>query len=151
MSHLGNVQCEKLLPEPALVQHWWAKPDIEEIDEELRFTADTADRGMNSHEADNLPWLRVFQSHGDCVVRLPPEAQRLARSETTVNEMFSYKDFVVGLQGHPEFTSAVMTDIILPAVEKKLSLAQRQGFLESLEQPRHSAIMIRVRFVCISR
>jgi len=45
---------------------------------------------------------RLLESHGDEVVKLPPGAERLAKSKTASNEMFMIGDRVLSFQCHPE-------------------------------------------------
>lgn len=55
--------------------------------------------------------LHLFQYHGDTFT-LPDGSLRLASSEATENQAFIYKDRVVGLQFHPEFSEAKLQEIV---------------------------------------
>lgn len=56
--------------------------------------------------------LPFFQYHGD-TFDLPESATRLAESEATRNQAFIYKENVVGLQFHPEFSDKKLKEIVL--------------------------------------
>eukprot|EP01083_Nonionella_stella_P076234 207635_1 len=55
--------------------------------------------------------LRIHEAHQDVVYRLPaiPDAEVMAQSTYTDIEMYHIGDNIVGLQGHPEFTTAYIT------------------------------------------
>ncbi|MFQ5419816.1 MAG: GMP synthase, partial [Anaerolineae bacterium] len=54
----------------------------------------------------------LYFAHQDQVVKLPPGAERLGGDEFCPNTMFTIGDQVLGIQGHPEFTSDFMTAVI---------------------------------------
>jgi GMP synthase-like glutamine amidotransferase len=56
--------------------------------------------------------FRILESHQDEVVRLPPGARHLARSDFTEHEMMFVEPSVLSMQGHPEFDSEVVRAII---------------------------------------
>lgn len=55
--------------------------------------------------------LSLFQYHGD-TFDLPTDAVWLAASEASKNQAFIYKDNVLGLQFHPEFSKAQLENIV---------------------------------------
>ena len=84
--------------------------------------------------------LRLHVAHQDQVVLLPPGAERLAAAAHCPNLMFRLGDHVLGVQPHPEFSSALMRDITL---DPSLALADavRAKALASLEQPTDSELV----------
>jgi GMP synthase-like glutamine amidotransferase len=54
----------------------------------------------------------ILVSHMDAVTRLPDGARHLAYSARTEYEMFTLGDSVLSLQGHPEYDSGVIEEII---------------------------------------
>ncbi|XP_047946945.1 gamma-glutamyl peptidase 5-like [Salvia hispanica] len=61
----------------------------------------------------NLPTsLSIIECHRDEVLTLPPEAEVLAWSERTGVEMFRYGDHIMGIQGHPEYTKGILSNLI---------------------------------------
>src|SRR5699024_7935995 len=56
--------------------------------------------------------MMVFQYHGD-TFDLPNDAIRLAGNEERENQAFIYKDRVVGLQYHPEFSEEKLEEIVV--------------------------------------
>lgn len=70
-----------------------------------------AAKGLASFsKASNPP--RILVSHMDVVTRMPDQAARLAYSERTEFEMFTVGRSVLSLQGHPEYDSEVIEEII---------------------------------------
>eukprot|EP00741_Cyanophora_paradoxa_P023225 tig00021579_g22432.t1 len=58
--------------------------------------------------------VRIMESHNDEVVSLPPGAQLLASSPGTRVEVFGIGEGVLCLQGHPEFATGHMNEVIAP-------------------------------------
>lgn len=56
--------------------------------------------------------FNIHETHSDVVTSMPPNVTLLASSEFTYCEVMSYHDFVLGLQGHPEFTAEFQTALI---------------------------------------
>jgi GMP synthase-like glutamine amidotransferase len=55
-------------------------------------------------EAGALPFMRITETHGDSVVTLPADAQVLAVSDSSTNELFLVGRNILAFQSHPEFT-----------------------------------------------
>lgn len=86
--------------------------------------------------------LALLALHADQVVKLPPRSVRVATSDACPNGVFRIANHTIGLQGHPEFTPAVMRQIIkerAPDLGPELTGAA----LASLDEPTHSADMAR--------
>lgn len=66
------------------------------------------------------PHLPIIQCHRDEVWELPPEAEVMARSEKTGIEMFRYRDHIMGIQGHPEYSKDILLNIIDRLLERNL-------------------------------
>jgi GMP synthase-like glutamine amidotransferase len=47
----------------------------------------------------------IIESHGECVLHLPPKSTHLASSSTITNEIFLVEDRFLVVQGHPEVNS----------------------------------------------
>lgn len=65
------------------------------------------------------PWMNgrpqqcsLYFSHQDQVVQLPAGAERLGGSAFCENALFAMDGQVLGIQGHPEFTTGIMQDIL---------------------------------------
>ncbi|KAL1564594.1 glucosinolate gamma-glutamyl hydrolase [Salvia divinorum] len=56
--------------------------------------------------------LSIIEFHRDEVLTLPPEAEVLAWSERTGVEMFRYGYHIMGIQGHPEYTKGILSNLI---------------------------------------
>ena len=70
------------------------------------------------------PWMTDFSTscasyfgHQDQVMQLPPDAELLGGDEFCPNLFFTLNDQILGFQGHPEFTTELMSEII--AEDKK--------------------------------
>ncbi len=55
----------------------------------------------------------LVQSHGECVLTLPPESVRLASSATTSNEIFLTENRFLGVQGHPEVDTDLLKSLFM--------------------------------------
>eukprot|EP00742_Colponemidia_sp_Colp-10_P004399 GILJ01004696.1.p1 GENE.GILJ01004696.1~~GILJ01004696.1.p1 ORF type:complete len:444 (-),score=56.86 GILJ01004696.1:113-1444(-) len=64
--------------------------------------------------SSSLKSLRIFEAHGDAVLSLPADAMLLASSSTCPVEMWTLGENILAVQGHPEFTMALMRNKILP-------------------------------------
>ena len=84
-----------------------------------------AERETTNHHHPLPKKLRVFESHGECVLAPPPGATVLARSDTAEVEMFARGDDVLCWQGHPELPGRAMLAKILPHVQDRVSDADR--------------------------
>ena len=62
--------------------------------------------------------LALHESHGECVLELPPGAELLAHSGTAAHEVFTVGDRALAIQGHPEMTRDLMVGRILPALRE---------------------------------
>ncbi|MCP4284122.1 MAG: GMP synthase, partial [Gammaproteobacteria bacterium] len=74
------------------------------------------------------PWMgdppascALYFIHQDQVMRLPPEAEHLGGNDFCPNAFFVIGDRVLGIQGHPEFTTGMMQDL-LPLVEDRAGI-----------------------------
>lgn len=55
----------------------------------------------------------LIQSHGECVEQLPAGSTSLAGSRTIPHEMFLVGDRFLGVQGHPELDSRMLTETFM--------------------------------------
>ena len=88
------------------------------------------------------PTLRLLESHGEQVTRLPPTAELLGSSAGTPHEIFvAGGGNVLCVQAHPEFTPELMGARIAPALRDKgrLSAAELEERAAGMRQrPLHS-------------
>ena len=89
------------------------------------------------------PTLRLLESHGEQVTRLPPTAELLGSSAGTPHEIFVAGEHgtVLCVQAHPEFTPELMGARIAPALRDKgrLSAAELEERAAAMRQrPLHS-------------
>nr|XP_043627000.1 gamma-glutamyl peptidase 5-like [Erigeron canadensis] len=61
---------------------------------------------------DTLATLSLIECHRDEVQELPPKVEVLAWSNKTRVEMFKYRDHIMGVQGHPEYTKDILMHLI---------------------------------------
>ena len=59
-----------------------------------------------------LTELRLLASHQDQIVRLPPNATPLAKSDFCPHAMFAVGEHIFGIQGHPEFVPEFVQDVL---------------------------------------
>jgi GMP synthase-like glutamine amidotransferase len=65
------------------------------------------------------PWMNgqqgqmaLYFAHQDQVKRLPPDAELLGGSEFCPVGLYTIQDQIFGIQGHPEFSRSIMSDIV---------------------------------------
>lgn len=75
----------------------------------------TIDLGVEKEK----PWLNgrpdhcsLYFVHQDQVTELPPAADLLGGNEFCPNAFYAIENQVLGIQGHPEFSTAIMQDIL---------------------------------------
>ena len=97
--------------------------------------------GVGVHALDVVeqrPWmqppqehLRMIMSHQDQIVALPPGATVLGRTEHCAVAMFEVGDRMLGLQGHPEYSTAYAAAALetrLDRIPRELVVAARATF-----------------------
>ena len=92
--------------------------------------------------------LTLLSIHRDQVVKLPPRSVRVASRDRCPNGMFRLANHAIGIQGHPEMTNKVFTEI-LELRKSSFTDEERKEALESLEIPTQAKDMARwcVNFV----
>lgn len=90
------------------------------------------------------PWrsnqLQLLASHQDQVVELPPQARVLAQSGFCPIYMMQVGEHFLGIQGHPEFTRAYLSDL-LSARRERIDHKRLQAARHSLRQEVHDTSM----------
>ncbi|KAJ4966117.1 hypothetical protein NE237_017966 [Protea cynaroides] len=66
--------------------------------------------------------LSIYECHRDEVWELPPGAEPIGWSDKTMVEMFKYKDHIMGIQGHPEYTKGIFLNIVDRLLRRNLIL-----------------------------
>lgn len=82
--------------------------------------------GLGRHVIDmyaDAPWMEAkparsafYYAHHDQVMKLPSQAHLLGGNDFCPNALFTIDNRVLGMQAHPEFSTAIMQDV-LTAVE----------------------------------
>ncbi len=108
--------------------------------------------GAGIHEVELIrheDWMRPEQAncrlqymHQDQVVRLPADSVVLGRSDHCPVAVFRVGDSMLGLQAHPEFTSAYSEALILNRVER-IGEAKARAALASLNQKTDEAVVVK--------
>ncbi|MCA9936779.1 MAG: hypothetical protein KC415_22745 [Anaerolineales bacterium] len=87
------------------------------------------------------PWMSAYQStcslyfaHQDQVMELPPKAELLGGNDFCPNAMYEIDGRVLGVQGHPEFTPAIMDDISVGMAGKM----EQTGFETAVKSLHHT-------------
>ena len=81
-----------------------------------------------------LDELRLLASHQDQVVKLPPQADLLARSDFCPYAMYAIESHVFCMQGHPEFMPVYMRQILTKR-QDQIPPAVWQQAMETAEMP----------------
>jgi GMP synthase-like glutamine amidotransferase len=99
---------------------------------EYRISADFAARLDNLDSGRNSDLLSINAVHQDQVVRLPQEAEVIARSDFCEYAGLSYyKGRMVSLQAHPEFTLEFERDLLTDRGGKGIPLEAAKAGIES--------------------
>ena len=78
---------------------------------------------------NNCDCLKIMEFHNEQVLLKPQSAQLIGKSQSCMNEILLYDDWMLTLQGHPEYTEELlsaflaMTDLSLE--QAKMIVAQR--------------------------
>ncbi|KAL4024297.1 hypothetical protein IC575_018082 [Cucumis melo] len=64
--------------------------------------------------------LSVIECHRDEIYELPSEAEVIGQSDKYGIEMFKYRDHILGIQGHPEYTKDILLHLIDRLVLREL-------------------------------
>ena len=78
--------------------------------------------------------LTLISLHEDQVSKLPPRSVRIATSEACPNGLFRLANHAVGIQGHPEFTPEIFTELVKSRADV-FSKKERDAAIASLETP----------------
>uniref|UniRef100_A0A0D9XDW2 Glutamine amidotransferase domain-containing protein n=1 Tax=Leersia perrieri TaxID=77586 RepID=A0A0D9XDW2_9ORYZ len=81
-------------------------------------------------------YAKITEIHQDEVWELPAGAEVLASSSKTGVEMFCFGDRVLGIQGHPEYTSDILLNLVYrlsTAGSITVSMAMAEGVRRQLE------------------
>jgi GMP synthase-like glutamine amidotransferase len=106
--------------------------------------------GVGVHEmaiVGREPWMqpgqpacRLQYMHGDQVLKLPPESKVLARSEHCEVAMFRVGRTMLGIEGHPEFSSA-FNEALIRARRDRIGAATADRALEGINGPTDSSVV----------
>ena len=79
---------------------------------------------FTDHKYRNVKELKLIQVHQDAVWSIPDDAVLLGHSEFTENEIFSIGDTALCFQGHPEFSTLYLEQIL--AVKRQSSVDKKE-------------------------
>lgn len=81
--------------------------------------------------------LSLHESHGECILELPPGAELLAGSGSAAHEIFTVGERGLAVQGHPEMTRELMVGRILPALREsgRIDPDREAAALGSMDRP----------------
>lgn len=97
-------------------------------------------RGISAHQSDLLftgieKEFEAVQVHGDVVLELPPDAQTLASSDLTDNEVIAFSPKSRGVQFHPEFDDVYVRAVL--DVRAELLEQRVPGFVAGVRSRLH--------------
>ena len=95
-----------------------------------------------AEKSDGIPLkeIRLLETHGQCVTKLPTGAKLAASSQTCLNEVWYIGNNILAMQSHPEFSKKLMKERILPKLSDKgiLSPVEVSESKVSLAFPLHN-------------
>ena len=86
-------------------------------------------------EADSTSIL--IESHGECVEQLPVDSTQLASSRTIPHEIFLIGVRFLGIQGHPEIDSQMLTETFMQLHRSMFDEAQWKAVEQESKLPVH--------------
>ena len=97
--------------------------------ESIKLTKDAMDHPFFNTRYDNIDDIcySLYESHGDSVLKLPPDAKCLGESKSCEYEIVSYGDDMISIQSHPEFSEHEMVTLILPALKKSNVISESEA------------------------
>jgi GMP synthase-like glutamine amidotransferase len=84
----------------------------------------------------------LIESHGECVLELPPHSALLASSSTTPHEIFLVSNRFLGVQGHPEVDNTDLREIFMPWHRKSFDAEQWQIVESESKRPIEPGVVI---------
>jgi GMP synthase (glutamine-hydrolysing) len=86
--------------------------------------------------------VRLYHSHGDQILTLPPDGVVLAGSPHCPVGIMQVGETTVGFQGHPEF-NRTFADLLITVHEPDLSPAEVAGARAGIDAPTDEATVAR--------
>jgi GMP synthase-like glutamine amidotransferase len=77
----------------------------------------------------------LVESHGECVIELPPDSELLASSSTSPHEIFLVSNRFLGVQGHPEVDYTGLRKTFMPWHRKSFDARQWQVVEDESKRP----------------
>ena len=88
--------------------------------ENIQLTAEARKHEFFNNNIETLKDdFNLFESHGECVLAIPPGAVKLASSHSCEYEIVGIGNNIITMQNHPEITAELMTERILPSLKAK--------------------------------
>lgn len=98
---------------------------------------DWTDDGNRLPKLRQAPTCTIVESHGECVVQLPPDSTRLAGSATIPHEVFMVGKRFLAIQGHPEIDSPMLREHFMPLHRPLFNEERWQTVLSESTLPVH--------------
>jgi GMP synthase-like glutamine amidotransferase len=95
-----------------------------------------------AHSHGRLCSSTLVQSHGECVLELPPNSAPLASSSTSPHEIFLVSKRFLGVQGHPEVDYTGLRDTFMPWHRKSFDAEQWQAIEDESKRPIDPAAVV---------
>jgi GMP synthase-like glutamine amidotransferase len=98
---------------------------------------------QQQQQQQQLSSIRMLESHGDQVLKLPDDGVPLGSSKSSKFESYVIGQDVLGTQFHPEFKPKTITEKIMPALleSKRISQGQAELTVKNCEQPISAELM----------
>jgi GMP synthase-like glutamine amidotransferase len=84
----------------------------------------------------------LVESHGECVLELPPNSASLASSSTSPHEIFLVSNRFLGVQGHPEVDYTGLRETFMPWHRKSFDAEQWQVIEDESKRPIDPAAVV---------
>lgn len=79
--------------------------------------------------------ITLVQSHGECVLKMPPDSALLASSPSAVHEIFLAENRFLAIQGHPEADASWLRKMFMPFHRDAFDDTQWEAIEHESRQP----------------
>lgn len=107
---------------------------------EFEFGSDLYNHCYQSNKGKSF--MRVLESHSECVLRPPESAVTLASSSTSPNELFLINHNILAIQSHPELSPEIAMEKIFPSLKNGGKIENENEVMENMLLPNdHTSVI----------
>lgn len=92
-------------------------------------------------------YFYIMQAHGECIKEVPSKHKVLAKSNSCEHEIVLWTDRIISTQGHPEFITSFMRNVIIPDMYVMGYFKSEDDMNKSIKSLKDDDITKTVKFV----